>query len=476
MNPWFAHAGRCLLLPALVVFSCAAQGDVTYDASVAADLSTLTVTARFPAHAPRTLSAEDDSAGVYLKDLSIDGSLVPLQRPVASRIEIPGTAAGYDVIYTVDIRAMAQASRFPRIGAAGTEAVLLAPGAWLWLPLPRGDGPITLRFHLPEGLSVSAPWPQVQGPDGTAEFQIGRTPEDWPALMAIGRFTVEPVHVPGAVLRFALLYGTPAPDRAAIRNWVQEGATAVAGLYGRFPLAAPQVLVVPVGKDEEPVPWGQVLRGGGAAAHLFIDQTRSPADFRGDWVLVHELCHMLHPNMHDDGTWLAEGIATYYQNVLRARAGLLSEQQAWQKLHEGFQRGIAETKNRVSLKDATREMMEKHLFMRVYWSGAAIVLLGDLALRRDGKSLDLILSRFRDCCLDDPRIWPAAEFMATLDRLAGTSVFMPLYRRFLDSDQFPDLSAAYDELGLDVEAGKVVLTDEPAAVTLRRALMGKAVN
>ena len=38
--------------------------------------------------------------------------------------------------------------------------------------------------------------------------------------------------------------------------------------------------------------------------------------------------------------------------------------------------------------------------------------------------------------------------MGQLDRLTGTTVFTELYRAHVDSNDFPDLGALYDELGL----------------------------
>src|SRR5690349_3931578 len=70
--------------------------------------------------------------------------------------------------------------------------------------------------------------------------------------------------------------------------------------------------------------------------------TMSPgpsAEFADDWTAVHELSHLMHPYLGDRGTWLAEGLATYYQNVLRARSGMLTPAQAWDRLYQGFKRG-----------------------------------------------------------------------------------------------------------------------------------------
>lgn len=472
--PAFVRSAKKWLRWTLIVSAWPAHGEIRYDAFVDPDLSTLSVEAQFPAPVPAWLEAGSDSARAYLRKLSIGGRPTRIDELDDGRIDLPASADALRLAYAVDLKGAGQEDRLRRFPTLGEQAVLVQSGAWLWLPPRRAGERIVLRFRLPQGMSISAPWPELQDGESDVGFVLGDTPYDWPALIAIGRFKIERIAIPGAELRLALLHGTPAPDASAVRQWIHDGASAVAGLYGRFPLAAPQILVVPIGRGEEPVPWGQVLRGGGPAAHLFIDQTRAVDEFRQDWVLVHELSHMVHPNLHEDGPWLAEGLATYYQYVLRSRAGLLTEQQAWQKLHEGFQRGIAQTRHGVTLEDATRSMLRDRIFMRVYWSGAALALLADLALREDGKSLDLALQKFRECCLVDMRIWSAAEFLDTLDRLTGMSVLMPLYQRYQHSDQFPDLGAAYRDLGLQVRLGAVVLEDDAPAVALRRAIMGGA--
>jgi len=287
----------------------------------------------------------------------------------------------------------------------------------------------------------------------------------WEARTAIGRFSVESIELPGGRLRYALLPGEPAPDAAALRRWVTSGARALLSAYGHLPLPDAQLLVVPIGQGREPVPWGEVQRGGGDAVQLYIDQRRPAEAFMADWVLVHELSHLLHPHIIARDRWLSEGIASYYQNVLRARAGLMSTQSAWNALHAGFQRGIRGTRRGRSLAEVSETMMRDHSFMRVYWSGAAIALLADVELRRrsgGAQSLDTALAAFSDCCLPADRSWSARELLQQLDRLTGTTVFMALYGEYVDADDFPDLRAVYAELGLQPESATSLRLDPKA--------------
>ena len=129
----------------------------------------------------------------------------------------------------------------------------------------------------------------------------------------------------------------------------------------------------PCRPQREPVPWAHVLRGGGVAAEFYVDRTRSLDELRRDWTATHELSHMLLPYINRGDAWLSEGFASYYQNVLRARAGMLAPEQAWNKLYRGFQRGRDGTRGR-TLAEASRSMGRDRAFMRVYWSGAAIAL------------------------------------------------------------------------------------------------------
>jgi hypothetical protein len=73
------------------------------------------------------------------------------------------------------------------------------------------------------------------------------------------------------------------------------------------------------------------LRRNSVAVLLYVRKGASLEELRADWTAAHELSHLFHPYLGDDGRWLAEGLASYYQNVLRARSGLLEEADAWRR-------------------------------------------------------------------------------------------------------------------------------------------------
>ncbi len=377
--------------------------------------------------------------------------------------------AGECLEYGADIGAIARSDKVD-VGWQMGDDLVAAPQLWLL----RVDGDLAeaqVDVSLPSGWSISAPWRAAGATAAvhksgatssggqTAHFSIPRTPADWSAAVAFGRFEEERIALPGGVLRLTILHGTdlhgadPA-QRAMLHKWFDRISQAILSAYGRLPLPEVQVLMIPIeghSHGHGGVLFGQSVRGQGNSLQLLVDPTRPATDFDDDWMAVHELSHLMHPYLGDRGAWLAEGLATYYQNVLRARAGLLTPAQAWGELADGFARG-ASTQSTDTLEDAAARMHHTHAFQRIYWAGAAFWLTVDNDLRRDSGDtigLDTVLGRFGACCLPAYREWQPEDFVARLDALAGTSLIAKRYREFAAQRVFPDWTGVLSELGVD---------------------------
>jgi predicted metalloprotease with PDZ domain len=212
-----------------------------------------------------------------------------------------------------------------------------------------------------------------------------------------------------------------------------------------------------------------VSRGGGPQAHLLLGQQAQVADVIDSWVAVHELSHMLHPLLGLDDAWFGEGFASYHQNVLRARAGLMSEADAWTALEDGFRRGAAASERgpwTVSLQDASVQMRAEGRYLQVYWGGAAVVLWMDVALRQCAdRSIDDVVATFRaeQPRLDSRRV-PAREIVARAAAMAPTCAHITadvdaLLRQPFLGDSLP---ALLEDLG--IEAGTLTPTAPRAGV------------
>jgi hypothetical protein len=257
-----------------------------------------------------------------------------------------------------------------------------------------------------------------------------------------------------------------------LQRWISESAEATKTVSGRFPLRDAYVRVQQIdSRDSSPVPWGQTRRRRETGVLLYVRRNADYEALRGDWTAVHELSHLYHPYLGDSGRWLAEGLASYYQNVFRARAGMLDADDAWERLDAGFLRGKAATST-VRMDAIGRG---RGGTMRVYWAGAAYWLEADLALRRErGTSLDAVLDEYARCCLDGNATLAPDAFIAALDHLAGGELLTALYRRHAALREFPALDSAYRQLGIERSGNGLRFAETHDAVRLRKAIMGTA--
>jgi hypothetical protein len=380
--------------------------------------------------------------------------------------------AGECLEYSADIGSIAD--QHSDTGTRYGSNIVTDPQHWLVRANTQGTAGAQVVIELPEGWSVSAPWRELSREGKSIRFQVPDTPSDWSASLVLGHFAETRIELPGGVLRVATLTDGDDQQRVKLVAWLRRVGQALLTAYGRLPLADVQIWLVSVDNlslasrfaaflQPGAVLAGESARGQGNALQLDVDPGRPEKEFNEDWTAVHELSHLLHPYLGDRGSWLGEGLATYYQNVLRARGDLLTPRQAWQRLASGFQRSQSGPYS-LSLEDAAADMERSHAFLRVYWSGAAYWLAVDMDLRRTsgGKlTLDTALSRFRDCCLPAYREWKPAAFVAKLDALVGVQTFSRHYREFARMKQFPDWRASFVRLG--VRAGEDSVTFDAGA-------------
>lgn len=473
-----AAAGLLLCGCLAVPWAAAAERIHRYDVTVDPDIRSMRVKACFAGPPPSVLVAESlDAPAAFVEGKAVMERRQPIQ-PNGTEMRLKDIAENGCIEYSVNL-----AGGYTKNDLSGNTTkrvgrdLFTEVGLWFWRPAQLAVGEdIEVTFSMPEGLSVSAPWRPVEGATTGPSYRIGHAEFDRPAAVAFGRFKEIPVAVPGAVLRLAVLDGAPPADIEAMRAWIQDAAMSVAGVHGRFPVPSPQILVMPGARAQEPTPWAYVLRGGQAAAHFFVNQRRPLRDYIEDWTAPHELSHLLLPYVASHDAWLSEGMATYYQYVIRARSGAISPEDAWQRMHAGFKRGRDFAAKGMTLEQATVRMFRDGGYMRVYWSGAAILMLADVELRRrsdNRQSLDTVLAQFAGCCLDPEPEWTARQVFEKFDELSGTDVFRKLYDAHVQSTAFPDLSSVYAEIGLEALGGKVGLSADAPHTDIRDAIMAR---
>jgi hypothetical protein len=338
---------------------------------------------------------------------------------------------------------------------------------WLWLPesfLDNESAEIT--FNLPRNYQVSVPWRSVAQKEShrMKRFSIGQTPHDWGFTMLLGEFKLEKIRLNKTDISLAILPNLKQKNN--LKKWVEDTFKSLNEYGGGIDLSHLQVILLENRRFKKgPVPWGDVKRGGGVGIRFVVNSKKTIDEFYSDWTATHEFAHLLLPRIEHQDSWMSEGLASYLQNILMAQSGHITQQQAWQKIYEGFQRGIKGTKKTTSetLLQATKSRNKGERYsrtMRIYWSGAAYFLNADLQLRQLTKGnlgLSDILLKLNKCCVSFTKEWRGEELVSKLDELSETDIFSSLYRETAYSENFPPTDKIFQTLGLKVVDKKVSL-------------------
>lgn len=221
-----------------------------------------------------------------------------------------------------------------------------------------------------------------------------------------------------------------------VKQWLHQGLTAVEESIAPLPFHQVKFSVVKHHNNNQPVPWGQIVRGRPNTVKLHISSKASLTELSEDWTLYHEISHLYLPYLNYSSFWLGEGFASYMQYIVMYQAGWLDRSQFLKKIKAGFERGRRKTLTTPGeLKDVAANMWELRAYRRVYWSGAAYFLEADLALHRKGQSLSAVMAKYADCCL---RSYSRGSTLAKqLDRLSDSAIFVPLFNKYASRTDFP---------------------------------------
>jgi hypothetical protein len=310
-------------------------------------------------------------------------------------------------------------------------------------------------------MTTSARWPR---PPCTRRCWLG-TVAAWVAAPAVAADAVdeqpvmETLAVPGGSIELQFTPDFNAAQRAAARQWVQRSADVVARYFGRFPV--PELLLQ--GGDGAGVKSGVTSAEPSLLIRVRLGRDTTPALYRADWVLVHEMVHLALPRVPRAQRWLHEGAATYIEAVARARAGLLAPADVW----KGWVRQMPIGQPR----DGDRGLDHTPTWARTYWGGALFFLQADVRLRERGtaaRGLQHALQGVLAAGGDYRAVWDAPRIFAAADATLGQTTLSEMYARMKDQPAPADLHALWHDLGVN---GAMLRDDAPLAA-LRRAILG----
>jgi hypothetical protein len=261
--------------------------------------------------------------------------------------------------------------------------------------------------------------------------------------------------------------------RQEVLSWLRSSTDALASVYGRWPRSELRIEISPISVyAKDSIPWARVIRGDPNTVSFYIDAMASESALVENWTTYHELSHLLIPYRGWGDMWFSEGLASYYQNLLQARTGVIDERLMWQKLYDGFVRGLENPRPDLNLAELSPNMRENRSFMRVYWSGAWYFLSADIALRKQSGgdvTLDSALGMLNSCCRE--RSMSAWQIAGKLDYLTDTTIFTHLFTQARASRALPPVLGLFADLGIAIEEGSVSLLPDHPGSAIRRDIV-----
>jgi hypothetical protein len=269
--------------------------------------------------------------------------------------------------------------------------------------------------------------------------------------------------VPGGTVDVTIRGRAPALSDEAILDWVRGAAGAVAAYYGGLPV--PRIdLAVRIDGPGRRVGGRTDSREGEARIRMSLGEGTTTGDLAKGWQLVHEMVHVAFPSMTGH-PWLEEGLATYVEPLIRARAGLAPPGDIWNWLLWGLPRGL-DSIGPGGL-DASRS------WSATYWGGALFCFLADVGIRqRTGgrRSLDDALRGIVRAGGNVTASWSIDRVLEVGDAATGVPVLRELYARMGRRRPEEDLPALFRELGV-AEAGDALVYDGAAPLaSIRRGI------
>jgi hypothetical protein len=423
-------------------------------------LDGVTVEARFAPMDDKTLGVDDDAAP-FVRDVAYASGAqwIPVQAHGASW-PVP-CSSGCRVRYRYALREATETLHDPVTAIAADDAIIAPPATWLLAPTAAGG---LFRVHV----AIDPPWhfatamlPAPGQPPGTFEASAEALEES--SFAVFGAFDAESVQNGTTRADVVICHGLAPLARADVVRWVKTAVDAITAYYERPFVDRVLVIVIP-GQAGNPTR-GVTLGDAGPSVLVRATSGLTAAAVRDDWVVTHELLHVSLPSLGREHAWLSEGIATYVEPVVRARAGLVTPEKFWSDLVEGLPQGLPEA--------GDQGLERTHTWGRTYWGGALFCFVADVAIReRTGNALsfDDALRAIVATGADVELHWSIEHFIEVGDRAIRTGTLEALYRTMALAPGTVDLPSIWQRLGVRVESGRVRFDDHAPLASIRRSI------
>ena len=427
----------------------------------------LRVQGDFSAGASESLETDSDCAP-YARDVQVWSGDTWRAATRQDDVWIAPCRAGCRVQYRFALGEAALQLDSVDFAMAAGGLVVAPPSSWLLRP-SASDGQGRYRFHVRIEGDARFATGIAPAPDGAPDaFEAAISGIGAASFAVFGPLHRETIQSGESRVDIAIApVGIALPDRDVVA-WIRAGVTNVAAYYGRLPVRRTLVIVVP---DKDNDIEGETMGDGGPSIVVRAAKGLTLARVRDDWVVTHELLHVTLPSLARTHSWLSEGIATYVEPIVRARAGLVTPERFWRDLVKGAPNGLPER--------GDQGLELTHTWGRTYWGGALFCLIADVRIRQEthgARSLDDALRAIALAGANVEEHWPIERFLAAGDRATGTAVLAGLYREMGLAPAPVDLPALWSRLGIRVGASDVVLDDGAPLASIRRAITSPNAN
>jgi len=440
----------------------------------ARDPHAVAVTAHFLNAASSKLAfADETTKGLASFEIQRNGKWVKLEAR-SSQLEAPECITDCTFRYVLDLEHVERS--FEGVVAVGEHAFVAPSPSWMIHPdpIPKGAYDVTvLGASEPTSTFEDVPFAtglQRKSEKDATHFAFA-TYDYWEgSFAAFGKLRHRMIEAAGAKIEIVLVSETKlALTDDEVATWVKEDAECVAQIYGHFPVDRASIFIVPIDGAGEVV-FGKVLSLGGSSV-IALTGTRFPKENRHtDWVLVHEMTHLGFPTI-GNVRWLTEGLATYYEPILRTRKGWRTPESLWDALAHSMKRGIPRDGAELALD--RREGIDD-----VYWGGAIFMLLADVGIRRatdNKKSFDDVLRYIVSQGGDATVVWTLPEVLAAAKKATGTNVVADLVQRLAVKGERIDMDGLWRDLGV-VRSPRRGLDDTAKDAAIRRSIDGSSLG